>query len=334
MSSIFISIAAQDEEYIDETIDSAINNSSGKNDLFFSILDQRIDDNFTNLDRYPNIYHEKIITDARGVGISRVEAMSPYSNQEFVMITDSHMIFNKFWDEQIIRRIKYLEKNVEKKCVISQHMPPSIIDNKIMVPMSDADKMPTSYLYFDGVIVRDKIFKNESYIRQYPVTCHFIFGRAEHFLETPFDPRPYYLAEESLTALRFFNNDIKIFAVDYNPMLHLIKPITNIENDWRERCDPTRMADDFEMMLEAFVFKKVGGWYAKDLDTINNFIELSGIDGSSALSAFGFDKFDKKSIEFIKNKIINSISENDFNHAVFSTIGDFASKSRIKDGKF
>ncbi len=326
MKTIFISIVSQDEEFLYQTVSTAIEQSSGKNQITFGILEQRVDDNFCDLSEFNNIIHQKITTTPRGVGVSRNECMNLYSDENYILITDSHMIFNKYWDQQLIRRIDYIEKNISSKAIISQHMPACVLNEDKMIPYVNMKKNISTSLYFDGIVLKDK--KMISAIqKQFAVTCHFIFGRASNFISTPFDDRPYYLAEESIASLNFYNNGIEVFATEYTPMLHLAKPMLEIKNDWRSLADPVKMAEDFQIIVDTFIFKKNRNKRIINKDIIDKFIKDSGINATYVFKNFGFDNIGINEIEYIKNTIIENFKTNNFNDTVFNVVWNLASKN-------
>lgn len=313
MSSIFISIISQDEEFLEQTIQSAINNSSGKNKIFFGVIDQREDGNFIDLSKY-NCKYKQIVCPPRGVGIARYESMKFYNKEDFILIIDSHCTFEKFWDSKLIRRLEYISEIEGRNILISHHLSSAKIhDNKIK--KCNDYKLNTS-LYFDGLIIKDSYPEDKSYIEQYAVTCRFIFGYPDPFLNVPFDPRIYYLAEEVMLSIRFFTNGYRMFSIDYNPMSHLNKHFNEIKNDWRKKTDPKRMAEDFKIISECLLFKKTGKYYAYGINELEEFIDKSSIDISCVFNNLGISLTDNKKIEKVQKIIEDKFSNNNFDECL------------------
>jgi hypothetical protein len=328
LRDIFISIVGCDEDFIGQTVRSAVENSSNPDRLKFGVVEQRSDENFSDLSSIKNIIHEKILSiDPIGAGSARSKAIKLYNSEEFILITDAHMVFKKGWDENLIRRHGYIEKTESYGFVISQHLPTATLGtNKIYVDDSTSDT-PSS-LYFDGLVIRDNLMSDE-YKRQYPITCQFIFGRGASVLLGRPDPRVYYLGEESLLSLLYYLNRIKIFSIDYNPMHHLVKQGVNIGNDWRKKADPHRMAKDFEILYKVFYEEKNMPRSTEYNKIIKSFKEDSGLDISCVFNNLNIKLDDPDKLNKVKKRIVDEVSNNNFDTSVFSIIASIASLNGV-----
>jgi hypothetical protein len=327
LSSIFISVVGFNEDYLYQTIESAIENSYNPDRLYFGVVEQRSDESFTNFSQIKNIRDSKIFsTTPLGVGLPRSHSIDLYKNEDYILITDAHMVFTKNWDELLIRRIESIKKVEGSKVILSQHLPPAFI-NKDKLEILNEKYQPTS-LYFDGIFIRDKILETE-YTQQYALTFHYIFSDATLVKEVPIDPRPYYIAEESLYSLRVSTRGYKIFSTEYIPMYHLTKPLVKINNDWRNDIDVKRMVEDFHLVYNVLVNKKIGDLSAPSSSALEEYINKSGITLQYILDNLGLKKFDGNSINIIEEKIKDIFSRETFDTAIYEMLLYYLSNNGV-----
>lgn len=103
--TIFVAVAALNEEFIKLTVDTALDKAAFPNRISFGIWEQTTNNSFTNLpfDKYKKIKHIKASYGAMlGVGIARLNALSLYANEDFILSIDAHSIFNVDWDINLI----------------------------------------------------------------------------------------------------------------------------------------------------------------------------------------------------------------------------------------
>lgn len=304
MSKIFVSIVAFDEPFLKDTVLSAISNSSKPERVFFGIVEQRSDGNFSDLREINNVSHKQLkVYEPMGVGLPRSFSMDLSKDEEFCLITDSHMIFNKNWDENLIRRLKYLEKDFGSKVLLSQHVPTAVVDNGYLLDGGGFDNYTPCYLKFDGVFIDDfPIPSSVDYFEQYAVTCHYLFSFMNTFKEVPIDPSPFYFAEESALSMRLVTRGYKIFSTKYFPMLHLQKLPSSGFKSWQLSSGINRIQEDAVLVYKLFSGKKIGKWGPPSLDALNKFLELSGLDMSYYLNEIDNNESEDNIINFIRNK--------------------------------
>lgn len=327
MSSIFISVVGFNEDYLYQTIESAIENSYNPDRLYFGVVEQRNDESFTNFSQIKNVRDSKIFSTAPlGVGLPRSHSIDLYENEDYILIIDAHMVFTKNWDELLIRRIESIKKVEGSKVILSQHLPPAFINND-KLEILNKKYQPTS-LYFDGIFIRDKILETE-YIQQYALTFQYIFSDAELIKEIPIDPRPYYIAEESLYSLRVSTRGYKIFSTEYIPMYHLVKPLVKINNDWRENINPKKMVDDFHLVYDVVVNKKVGDLSAPSQNSLEEYLKISGLTLKYILDNLQLKEFDENSINIIEEKIKSIFSSETFDTAIYKMLSYYLSNNGV-----
>lgn len=124
--TIFVSVAAFNDRWLQQTIDTAISKAANPKRIFFGVWEHRTDYNFV-LDGAgnQNIKHARLnYPHILGVGFARLNALAMYSGQDFFLQVDAHMIFNDDWDNILIKR--YLEVAADtnnKKIIFSSFVP-------------------------------------------------------------------------------------------------------------------------------------------------------------------------------------------------------------------
>lgn len=131
--SIFIPIAACEEKFIKQTIQSALSAAKNPSEIYFgvfnNILDKKnslLDDEFiTKTDQI--LYTEILTPIPLGVGFGRANAsLLQFNSFDYMFQIDAHTIFTKDWDEKIIsvfNKIKDENQIDEDKLVLSSIAP-------------------------------------------------------------------------------------------------------------------------------------------------------------------------------------------------------------------
>ncbi len=122
MRTIFINIAGYHDYELPKTIQSLINNSSGKNNLYFGVHYVFEDEDNIQVQQYDNI---RVIAskapDNLSPGLGRYLAHSLYNNEDYYMVIDSHSRVCKNWDELLISDINYYKELGHDKPVLTSY---------------------------------------------------------------------------------------------------------------------------------------------------------------------------------------------------------------------
>jgi hypothetical protein len=232
---IFISIVSYRDKLLEATIRAAVGNATHPNRLTFGIVEQNTEED--SLDKslllQANIRYMRIDpTHSRGVSWARNLAMSFYQGETFYFQIDSHMIFDKGWDEYFVDYY-FACQLYNPNCVISGYPHPfKFIDG---VPT----RKPTTPNVLVDIVSED--FKDNSYVLKFkghpldkkePVMgfhvaggCLFALGKfVEYF---PYDAQMYFHGEEQLCALRLYTHGWDIFHTPHLPVYHLYETSAN-----------------------------------------------------------------------------------------------------------
>jgi glycosyltransferase involved in cell wall biosynthesis len=127
-NKIFIQIASYRDPQLLPTIRDCINNSKYPKNLVFSIAWQHsIEDSWDTLDEFKNDKRFKIIDvpyqDSKGVCWARNAVQQLYTDEKYTLQIDSHMRFDKNWDETLIGMVGQLQSMGYKKPLLTAYAP-------------------------------------------------------------------------------------------------------------------------------------------------------------------------------------------------------------------
>jgi hypothetical protein len=217
----FIQVASYRDPQLLPTIKSAIENAKNPENLVFGIARQfSEDDGFDNLDKYRNDNRFRIIdipyNESKGACWARNQIQQLYKDEEYTLQIDSHMRFEKNWDDEFIKMIIDLQsKGYEKPLLtgyVSSFDPENDPKGRTMEPWR---------MVFDRFIPEGAVFflpetiPNWSNLTE-PVTArfysaHFCFTLGKFSVEVQHDPEFYFHGEEISIAARAYTHGYDLF---------------------------------------------------------------------------------------------------------------------------
>lgn len=240
---IFISIASYLDKELKQTVTSILQNAENPQNIFLSIYSQEKNG------EHPDI---KSICKRYGAGLSYIKddfrnskgtcyarsicQKKLNSSYKYYLQIDSHTIFTKHWDKNLIEDYEKARSKWDK--LIFSTYPLCYYYNEVY----DKAKMGKNLgQYFFEVrqdsfsncleIVTTKHFSrfSGSYI-QYPgdklgyetsyFAGGFAFGYSQYFIDTPYDPRIYHSGEEPTLSIRFYCKGISLVCPPRNYCYH------------------------------------------------------------------------------------------------------------------
>jgi len=218
---IFIQIASYRDPQLVLTIKDAINNAKKPKNLVFGICRQyHPDDKFDSLEEFKGDKRFRIIdvlySESKGVCWARNQVQQLYKGEEYTLQIDSHMRFEKDWDEELIKMIKQLQKKGHKKPLLTGYVSSFNPDNDPLERVIEPWRM-----VFDRFIPEGAVFFLPETIPGWkdlkePVTsrfysAHFCFTLGQFSEEVQHDPEFYFHGEEISIAARAYTHGYDLF---------------------------------------------------------------------------------------------------------------------------
>ena len=124
---IFVQIASYRDPELVKTLKSMIENAKKPKNLRIGICRQfHPDDLFDNLDEYKDDNRFRVLdvlySESKGVCWARNQVQQLYDGEEYTMQIDSHMRFEKNWDDEFIKMIKQLQKKGFEKPLLTGYV--------------------------------------------------------------------------------------------------------------------------------------------------------------------------------------------------------------------
>lgn len=299
--TIFISIAAFCEPYLEHTLQDAYRKAKHPEQLVFAVIDQhpfnRRNQLKTITQRAQLRYVHMHPIDSRGVSWARSLAFSLYQQETYLLQIDSHMFFEVDWDQQLITQLEKLRPRHAKPILSTYPYGFEFIDNEPKVTISISDQTtlvlrphPETQLSADNATLR---FRAEHVFTREPVMgCHvaggFLFTLGRFVTEIPYDPYLYFHGEEQNLAIRAYTHGWDIFHPPHIPLFHLYKqPNSDYQShhwhsSWEAQRDYqwTTLAEIAKQRLMDLLYrhKDLGVYGLGKARSLQDFKQLSGID--------------------------------------------------------
>jgi len=219
--TIFIQIASYRDPELEKTIKSIIENAKRPNNLRFGICRQyHPEDGFDKLEEYRDDKRFRILdviyTESKGACWARNQIQQLYEGEMYTMQLDSHMRFEKNWDEEFIGMIKQLQDKGIPKPLLTSYVSSFDPDNDPAGRVTDPWRM-----VFDRFIPEGAVFFLPETIPGWreldtPVpsrfySAHFAFTLGEFANEVQHNPEYYFHGEEISIAVRAFTWGYDLF---------------------------------------------------------------------------------------------------------------------------
>lgn len=231
--SIFISLAAYRELELRTTIESALNNASQPEALFFGVFSQADDHEFVDVSDMQNVIQERVLaSEAKGAGYARNKVMNMYSGQDYFLQIDSHSIFVKNWDIKIIEWYKKIQSETKNnKIIISSWALPYRYDTDGNIVLNSTithdwhwkDSMSPHYnviVPYAGVWTAERRKMEDEFHESLCVLGGFIFADGSLVKEVPYDPRISWHGEEIVYSVRAYCKGWRIYSIKDSLIYH------------------------------------------------------------------------------------------------------------------
>jgi len=218
---IFVQIASYRDPQLIPTIKSMLENAKKPNNLRFGIARQfHPEDGFDDLSEFSGDKRFRILdipyTESTGVCWARNLTQQLYEGEEYTLQIDSHMRFEKDWDDTLIKMIKQLQKKGHKKPLLTGYVssfdPENDPQGRVNEPwrMSFDRFTPEGVVFFlPEVIPGWKELKEPIPARFY--SAHFCFTLGQFSTEVQHDPEFYFHGEEISITVRAYTHGYDLF---------------------------------------------------------------------------------------------------------------------------
>ena len=218
---IFVQIAAYRDPQLEPTIKNMLENAKRPKNLRVGICRQyNPDDQFDLLEEYRKDKRFRILdvlySDSRGVCWARNQVQQLYEGEEYTLQIDSHMRFEKDWDDTLIKMIKQLQKKGFEKPLLTGYVSSFDPDNDPAGRVQEPWRMA-----FDRFIPEGAVFFLPESIPGWqqmkePVparfySAHFAFTLGQFSTEVQHDPEFYFHGEEISIAVRAYTHGYDLF---------------------------------------------------------------------------------------------------------------------------
>ena len=218
---IFVQIASYRDPQLVPTIKSMLENAKKPKNLVIGVCRQyHPDDKFDSLEEYKNDKRFRVLdilySESKGVCWARNQVQQLYKGEEYTLQIDSHMRFEKNWDDEFIKMVKQLQKKGYNKPLLTGYVSSFNPDNDPQERIRDPWRMA-----FDRFIPEGAVFFLPETIPNWnqmtePVTArfysaHFAFTLGEFCNEVQHDPEFYFHGEEISIAARAYTWGYDLF---------------------------------------------------------------------------------------------------------------------------
>ena len=220
MNTIFIQIAAFRDPQLKPTIINLLENAKYPNNLRIGICNQYNPEDDFNIDEFKNDKRFNIIdildVESKGVCWARHQVQQLYNNEKYTLQIDSHMRFEKDWDDTLIKMIKQLQKKGHKKPLLTGYVSSFNPDNDPEGRVQEPWRMAFDRFTPEGVVFfLPETIPGWKEIKE-PVTArfysaHFCFTLGEFSIEVQHDPEFYFHGEEISITVRAYTHGYDLF---------------------------------------------------------------------------------------------------------------------------
>ena len=219
--TIFIQIAAYRDPQIRATIESMLTQAKKPKNLRIGVARQfHPEDGFDDLSDYEKDDRFRVLniphTESKGVCWARHQVQQLYSGETYTLQIDSHMRFEKNWDDEMIKMIKQLQKKGHKKPLLTGYVSSFDPDNDPAGRVQEPWRMAFDRFTPEGVVFflpetipGWKELKSPIPARFY--SAHYCFTLGEFSTEVQHDPEFYFHGEEISITVRAYTHGYDLF---------------------------------------------------------------------------------------------------------------------------
>jgi hypothetical protein len=219
--TIFVQIAAYRDPQLRATIEDMLAQAKNPKNLRIGVARQfHPEDGFDDLSDYEKDSRFRILNiphlESKGVCWARHQVQQLYGNETYTLQIDSHMRFEKNWDDEMIKMIKKLQKKGHKKPLLTGYVSSFDPDNDPAGRTQEPWRMAFDRFTPEGVVFflpetipGWKDLKEPIPARFY--SAHYCFTLGEFSTEVQHDPEFYFHGEEISITVRAYTHGYDLF---------------------------------------------------------------------------------------------------------------------------
>jgi hypothetical protein len=218
---IFVQIAAYRDPQLIPTIENMLENAKRPKNLVIGVARQfHPEDGFDDLSKYEKDKRFRILniphTESKGVCWARHQVQQLYGGEEYTLQIDSHMRFEKNWDDEMIKMIKQLQKKGHKKPLLTGYVSSFDPDNDPAGRVQEPWRMTFDRFTPEGVVffLPETIPGWQQMKEPVPArfySAHYCFTLGEFSTEVQHDPEFYFHGEEISITVRAYTHGYDLF---------------------------------------------------------------------------------------------------------------------------
>lgn len=317
--TIFVGIAAFNEEDIISTIENCLENAAHPERIHFGLALH-----YCEMERpvikFPNTKTIDIAYGALwGVCPTRSLALGLYDQEDFYLQLDGHMKFDKDWDSYLIDVYYQAVAAGHEKPLFTGYVPWwSIDDDGSVAFYSPINETMCGTMHYNDEVHRTIPQQTTQYVNwgekeaefaiHYGFSAHFVFADAQFIYDVPPDPEIMFYGEEPTTALRAWTRGYTIMIQRKATVWHKNKIPEAGKLHERDRMFYAGYSYDLQMHhhrknrlgeLKAQMIltgSLLGLWGAPDIKSYLAYVKESG---------FNFNEFYSKTMQFRLNDLAN-----------------------------
>ena len=217
---IFIQIASFRDPQLSLTIKSMLENAKKPKNLVIGICNQYNKDDEFNIDEFRNDKRFKIIDvldfESKGVCWARNQVQQLYKGEEYTLQIDSHMRFEKDWDDTLIKMVKQLQEKGFEKPLLTGYVSSFNPDNDPAERVKEPWRMVFDRFIPEGTVffLPETLPGWQNMTEPVPArfySAHFAFTLGKFSEEVQHDPEFYFHGEEMSIAVRAYTHGYDLF---------------------------------------------------------------------------------------------------------------------------
>ena len=299
--TIFVSVASYRDFYCSRTLESMYKNAARPENIYVGLcIQNKEEDEDCGLSGELAQYSKNIATirmknyEAKGPTWARYLCTTLFNNQDYFFQIDSHTLFDKDWDETLMKMIDEIKTNTESKDVVLSHYPPSYHDYENKKKSKNVvDTICQSFFNEKGMVsflgATPIDMSKEKYVQTPHIAAGMFFCEGKCLRDVPYDPNlpNLFVGEEILHSARVWTAGYDIYSPTEVTVYHLYTR-SDQPHVWddKKKFDDTEAFNKAKHILNFQDTKPIPDYVNENIEhyglgkkrTLQEFLDFAGID--------------------------------------------------------